>query len=321
MYIEPIMQDIAYSRNQIAVRLLARDIVCREVGQRLPTALQYQELIEVGSGTVQKALRVLQNAGAVALRARGHQGTFIVERNVGPLWAIAGLGAAIGVLPLTDCTEGWGLAAGLREQFDALGIPLQMLYLHGAAHRVEMVREGRADFVVLSRAAADQMHNGPTGEEWLELDLGPHSYYSHASMVVLLRPHLAEGEPAAIRRVGIDPDSSDHIQLTLAEFPKESGYDYRPHTHARLLTAVAQGAIDAAVWHRTSLLIPPELAGIGVRPLLRREALDLFGSLSRATLLAPSGKRQLVSVLRDLDLARIRDTQARLLRDEIAPVY
>jgi hypothetical protein len=315
------MPEIAYSRNQVAVRLLARDILCREVGERLPTALQYQELIEVGSGTVQKALRVLQSAGAVALRARGHQGTFIVERHVGPLWAIAGLGAAIGVLPLTDCTEGWGLAAGLREQFDALGVPLQMLYLHGAAHRVEMVRGGRADFVVLSRAAVDQMRTATAGSDWLELDLGPHSYYSHESMVVLLRPHVAEEGPAAIRRVGIDPDSSDHMQLTRAEFPEAAGYDYQPHAHGRLLMAVAQGAIDAAVWHRTSLLIPPELAGIGVRPLQQQKALDLFASLSRATLLAPTNKQQLSSVLRHLDLARIRDTQARLLRDEIAPVY
>lgn len=315
------MQDFAFSRNQVAVQLLARDILCREIGERMNTSIQYQELTEVGSGTVQKALRLLENAGAVSLQARGHQGTFVVDRHVGLLWAIAGLGAVTGVLPLTDCTEGWGLAAGLREQFDGLGIPLQMLYLHGASRRVQMVRDARADFVLLSRAAADGMRDGGTDAEWLELDLGAHSYYSHASMVVLLRPHLAEEGPGAIRTVGIDPDSPDHMQLTLAEFPESAGYDYQAHGHARLLMAVAKGEIDAAVWHRTSLLIPPELAGIGVSSLQRQEALDLLESLSRALLLAPNGKRELGAVLRHLDLARIRDTQARLLRDEIAPVY
>jgi hypothetical protein len=315
------MRDFAFSKNQVTVQLLARDIVCREIGERMPTSIQYQELIEVGSGTVQKGLRVLENAGAVSLRARGHQGTFIVDRQVGPLWAIAGLGAVTGVLPLTDCTEGWGLAAGLREQFDGLGIPLQMLYLHGSSRRLRMVREGRADFALLSRGAREGARDGGADEQWIELDLGEHSYYSHASMVVLLRPHLVEAVPGAIRTVGIDPDSPDHTQLTLAEFPESAGYEYQAHDHSRLLVAVAEGRMDAVVWHRTSLLIPPELAGIGVRSLQRREALDLLESLGRGVLLASNGKRELGAVLRHLDVARIRDTQARLLRNEIAPVY
>src|ERR1700690_4231516 len=112
------MFGLASSSNQGAVGLLARDILRRAVGDRLPTSMQYQELLNVGSGTVQKGLRVLESAGATELRARGHQGTFIVARHVGRLWAIAGLGPVTGAMPLPDSPEGSGLAAGLREQFD-----------------------------------------------------------------------------------------------------------------------------------------------------------------------------------------------------------
>lgn len=315
------MSDLAFSKNQRTIQLLARDILCREIGERLPSSIQYQDLLEVGSGTVQKGLRVLESVGAVSLRARGHQGTFLIDRHVGPLWAIAGLGPVTGALPLTDCTEGWGLAAGLREQFDLLGIPLQMLYLHGSSRRLGLVREGRADFAVLSQGARESARDGDADEQWVELDLGAHSYYSYASMVVLLRPHLAEVGPEVIRTVGIDRDSPDHIQLTLAEFPESEGCAYQPYDHPRLLAAVAERKIDAVVWHRTSLPIPLELAGIRVRALQQRAALDLLASLSRAVLLASDDKPELGAVLRHLDVPRIRDTQERVLRNEIAPIF
>ena len=312
--------DVALSSNQRAVQMLSRDVLGRVVGDRLPTSLQWQELLGVGSGTVQKGLRVLESAGAVTLRARGHQGTFIVTRHVGRLWAIGGLGHVTGALPLPDSPEGSGLAAGLRAQFGGLGIPLQMLYMHGASRRVRVVDEGQADFAVLSRGAAEHARSGTPDREWAELDLGPHTYYSDGSMVVLAHPTLS-GSAVGAHRIGIDRDSYDHTQLTLAEFPAADGYAFQAMDYPHLPAAVALGKIDAAVWHRTSLPIPLELINVTVRSLERPDAIETCETLSRAIVLARFDRPEVEIALRELDLDVIRDTQTRVLRTEILPVF
>jgi hypothetical protein len=311
---------IAGSSNQRAVQMLARDILGRAVGDRLPTSLQWQDLLGVGSGTVQKALRVLESAGAVTLRARGHQGRFIVKRHVGRLWAIGGLGHVTGALPLPDSPEGSGLATGLRDQFDGLGIPLQMLYMHGASHRVRVVEEERADFAVLSMGAGEHTRSASPDQRWTELDLGPHSYYSDGSMVVLAHP-VQSDSAAGAQRIGIDRDSYDHTQLTLAEFPAADGHEFVAMDYPHLPAAVALGRIDAAVWHRTSLPIPLELIGVAVRSLERPDAIEICETLSRAILLARRDRPEVEAALRELEVEQIRDTQARVLRNEILPVF
>lgn len=298
--------------------MLARDILGRIVGDRLPTSLQWQELLGVGSGTVQKAMRVLEGADAVTFRARGHQGRFIVKRHVGRLWAIGGLGHVTGALPLPESPEGSGLATGLRDQFDALGIPLQMLYMHGASHRIRVVEEGRADFAVLSKGAAEHARSASPERGWTDLDLGPHAYYSEESMVVLGHPGRT---PGSTLRIGIDRDSYDHTQLTLAEFTAADGYDFLAMDYPQLPAAVALGRIDAAVWHRTSLPIPLELIGVTVRSLKRPDAIETCETLSRAILLARRDRPEVEAALHELDVEQIRATQARVLRNEILPAF
>jgi hypothetical protein len=312
--------DVPLSSNQRAVQMLARDILGRVVGDRLPTSLQWQEQLGVGSGTVQKALSVLESAGAVTFRARGHQGRFIIKRHVGRLWAIAGLGHVSGALPLPDSPEGSGLATGLREQFDQLGLPLQMLYMHGASNRVRVVEDGRADFAVLSMGAGEHARSASPHRRWTLLDLGPHTYYSDGSMVVLEHPGRA-GSAASGLRIGIDRDSHDHARLTLAEFPAANGHEYLSLDYPHLPAAVAMGTIDAAVWHRTSLPIPLELIGVTVRSLEQPEAIQAYETLSRAILLARRDRPEIETALRELDVEWIRDTQARVLRNEILPVF
>jgi hypothetical protein len=315
------MLDILFSKNQRTVELLARDILTREVGQRLPTSIEYQELLGVGSGTVQKGLRVLESVGALQLRARGHKGTLLIDQRVGQLWALSGLGHMTGTAPLPDSTEAVGLATGLRSEFDRIGIPLQMLYMHGSSHRIRTVMDQRADFAILSRGAGERgrLDGGPAA--WAQLDFGAYSYYGYGSIVVLIRPGLDPSEPSAERVIGIDRDSYDHAQLTFAEFPESPEHRYDTYDYPQIPAAVAEGRIDAAVWHRTALSIPLELVGIHVRPLQRPDALEVCETLDRAVLLARQNRREQAAVLRSLNLAKIRETQEAVMRHEIVPVY
>jgi hypothetical protein len=317
---------ITPSKNALASQRIAADLLGRNVGERLPTALRYQELLGVGSGTVQKALKELASVGAVRTRARGHQGTYIVEVRVDKLWAIAGLGPVTGVMPLPNSTEWAGLATGLRSEFGRLGIPLQALYVHGSYRRAALVSEGGADFAVLSGEAVK--HASSDGEGRTTLDLGPQTYYSDGSLVVLLRPGIEETDSATrtvgeetIRRVGIDPGSYDHTQLTKAEFPENLGFEYIDCAYPHIPAAVAEGKVDAAVWNRTMLAIPLELVGVAARPLRQVESVALSRSLSHAVLLSNGTRSEVAAILRRIDQKAVRETQGKVLTQEILPMY
>jgi len=321
--------QIVPTKNLIVSQRIAADLLGRNVGERLPTTLRYQELLEVGSGTVQKALRDLESVGAVQTRARGHQGTYILELCMDKLWAIAGLGSVTGVMPLPNSAEWAGLATGLRSEFEKLRIPLQALYVHGSYNRAALAAEGKADFAVLSREAAS--HAAARKEGWSTLDFGPWTYYSYDSLVVLLRPGMVdmdgsaradEGQKArGIRVVGIDPDSYDHHQLTLAEFPGGPGLQYVPCSYPHIPAAVARGDIDAAVWNRTMISIPLDLIGVATRSLLRDEAIHLSHSLNRAALLTRNPRPEIGTILSHINCESVTETQSKVMTQEILPMY
>jgi hypothetical protein len=312
------MQHSAWKALETPLAAIARDTIARQVGDRLPTVEQYQQLLGVGSGTVQSRLRQLARLGAIGVEARGHQGTRLVELDLARLWRIAGLGAARGILPLPEGFEPVALAVLLGRAFDRLGVPLELRYLHGSAMRIELVEAGEAQFALASQPAAEQAVKGHE-TAWLTLDFGASSYHREDSMVVLLRPH--QGTDDRITKIGVDPDCHDHVALTTAEFPADEGYTYADYPHARLPTAVAEGIIDAAVWPRMSPVIPLAAVGIAVRPLHRQASLSLNRALSRAVVLARVGSPEIAAVLRTVDPGSIGAIQDEILTGPSLPMY
>jgi hypothetical protein len=312
------MRNPAFSEAASPLAAIARDLLTRQPGERLPTVGQYQERLGIGSGTVQSRLRTLTSIGAVTLQARGHQGTSLLELDLSKLWSVARFGSVRGILPLPEAFEPVGLAVLLRRRFQQLEIPLELLYLHGSGQRIDLVREGRAHFAVASKPAAVEATSTSPGR-WLTLDFGPDSYHREDSMVVLLRPHL--GSDDRISKIGVDPECHDHVALTHAEFPAEEGYTYSVYSHSRLPTAVAEGIIDAAIWPRTTPVIPLAAVGIAVRPLHRHEAIAVNRALSCAVLLADADCPEVVGVLRSIELSAVRSIQEEILRSEALPLY
>jgi predicted solute-binding protein len=131
-----------------------------------------------------------------------------------------------------------------------------------------------------------------------------------------------EGQKArGIRVVGIDPDSYDHHQLTLAEFPEGTGLEYVHCAYPHIPAAVAKGEVDAAVWNRTMLSIPLELVGVAVRPLLREDAISLSRSLNHAVLLTRGTRPEIGTLLGRINRKSVTEIQSRVLSQEILPMY
>lgn len=302
--------DSVASRNLLTLRELARDVIRRGPGARLATSSQYQERLNAGSGTIQKALRELSRLGAVELRSRGHQGTFVLDSDLSLLWAVAGLDPVRLVLTPPGALDGYGLARGLGDEFARLGVPLELSYARGGAERVRRVEEHRATVAVVSGGAAEAFL--PTKSALNRLDLGSDTYYSEDSVGILSREDFSAEKPKDIR-VGIDSRSSDHVSLTHAEFPPSDGYTYVECDFVRMPAAVLEGRVDVGVWHRLVLVIPLSSVGVAYQPLSRPAARALRRGLSNAVLVFRNDSSEVAAVLRQLEISAIASAQKELV--------
>lgn len=304
------MRLLALNAHQRTLTHVATDILRAGVGGKIATSLQVQEGLEVGSGTVQKALRHLVDIGGVRLRAKGHKGTVIEALSPALLWNAAALPSFRLALTSPGAIESGVLASGIREQLSNQRIAVEFDFVRGGRRRLELLGDGVPRVALLSRGAAFDFgaHDDPAFEV---LDLGHSTYYSEQTLVVLSRPgvDLSGDEPLRVAR---DSDSFDHNQLTRREFPRQPNLEYVDCPFPDVPGAILDGAADVGVWHQVLTAITPQQAGLEVRPI-RWPSTDLqLNSLSSGMLVWRAVFGELGQLLDLLDLPTIQTEQARL---------
>lgn len=232
-------------RGGRVVAALARDLLTRNQGDRLPTIVEYARRIGAGHGSIETALRVLHEHGAVRVESRGHLGSFVVAKNAAALWTASGGGAVFGAVPRALSFELEGVVAGLVASFASCGLAFAPLFLSGSRQRVAALLEERVHFIVLSAdGAARASREFPVA---LVCELLETSYYPDDSIVVLTRSDL--DDPTQATRVAIDLASYDHELLTRTQFGER---DYVDVPYDLIPDRLADRSVDAAVWHRAS---------------------------------------------------------------------
>lgn len=286
---------------------VSRALLNTPLGDRIPTVQTLQSEIGVGSGTVVKALRTLQNSATITIEAHGHLGTVLVERDLGSLWELAHMGNLRVLLTPPGPVEQHALAAAIRQSMGEQQIPLVIDHVPGAKRRLQEVSVQGAHVTVTSRGAFAQ-HEA----EYPNLranELGERSYYDYDSLVVVARKGRAGTHP---KRVGFDPSSDDHAQLSWAEFGDD--VTHVPCSFVEGPAGVLKGDFDAVVWHRMLTIIPPELAGLVVRPLSISDDAGQIGQLSRAVLVTREADRAVGALLASVSPKRVRAHLRRLNR-------
>lgn len=247
--------------ESLALRLLAL-----QPGDRLDPVGQLAEEFGTGRGTVQSALRLLTQEGAVLLRNRGSLGSFVTAINHDKLLSIARLSPIIGVMALPYSIRFQGLSTGLGIAFEKAGLPLVLAHLRGARSRLHFLRTGRCSFAIISRLAWEEER--AAGDLQILFAFGPGSNVG-AHVLIL-------SDPAATRiidgmRVGVDETSHDHMRLTMQEC-REKAVDLVPISYAQIANKLKTGEINAAIWD-ASVALPPGLPVVTV-PLQRHDFAD-----------------------------------------------
>jgi hypothetical protein len=306
-------------KNGLVTQEIAKDLICLDLKRKVKTTSEYSRLFRVGQGTVQKAFKTLEDIDAIVLESRGHLGTYLVERDLSMLWAISGLGTVTGVMPLPNSKEFEGTATALSELFGAQDIPLNLLHLNGSRRRVEHLKSGSANFVVLSRFSADQTcaEDPSLG---IIMTCAPHTYYARDSLTILTSAgttNLLDD----IGRIGIDATSRDHAEITHQEFDA-ARVEFIETPYHMIPELISEGEIEAAVWHKTTRRVHAISVDLRFLPLRSEAARRTADELSRLALVVSKDDEAVRSLFGLIvDPLRLVKIQNEVIEGEKVPLF
>lgn len=287
---------------QKALTAVCLDILQAGIGGRLTPSIQIQERLEVGSGTVQKALQELSDNGGVVLRVKGHQGTLVLDYNPAILWKSAQLEPLRISLTPPGAQELGALSMSLRNQFRKFGLGMELDYIRGAQNRLDTLSNDLHSAALISIGAA-KSRNLLNNKNYSILDFGPESYYQRNSLVVLSSSKISNPKKL---RVALDKTSYDHETLTLNEFENKAGVEYVNCPFPEVPSAILEGRADTGIWHRVQAVISPELAGLKVSQLGSGSLGYDKTSISNAVLIWPSSLKEISALLGMIEIKEIK---------------
>lgn len=242
------VKDKLMQKNGIIAVTLARELLSKDVGDRILTVAQLAEKYSTARGTIQSALKFLQEYDAVSLEARGHLGTFITSINYIKLLDIADIKTILGVMPLPYSKVYEGLATGLYNTLVTSNISVGLAYMRGANTRIEALKEQRYDFAVISKLAAEHYISEGHDIEIID-EFGNFTYVNEHILM------FSKGSKNTIEdgmKIGIDYSSLDQVILTKYHCQGKN-VEFVPLIYSQILNSILRGEIHAAIWNKDDL--------------------------------------------------------------------
>ncbi|SFB25822.1 GntR family transcriptional regulator YhfZ [Clostridium frigidicarnis] len=227
---------------------LSTEFIQLDVDDRIPTVALLSEKYQTARGTVQSALKLLQDYNAIKLESRGHLGTFITYIDYLKLLEIAGIKSLVGVMPLPYSKRYEGLATGIFNTLNHRGLAVNLAFMRGSNHRLKALLDGRYDFAVTSRLTADYYIKN---HEPIEIVVG-FGDFSYVNEHVLVVREEYNGQINKGMKVGIDRSSIDQALLTLSYF-KNYEVEYIDMSYSSFKTAIKTRKVDAAIWNKDDI--------------------------------------------------------------------
>jgi len=302
----------ARALTDIVPELARRFLAAPEPPLRLPTIRELARDHRSSLASIHAAMGRLEEAGAIRIETRGRLGAFLVERNVGRLWAAAENGPLVISLPLASSARYEALATAIKQLLTNAGLEVFLIFVRGSRQRLQAVREGRCHLTVMSRFAAEELC-GP--EDDIVVELGPDSY--NTGHRVFYPASRADPHPI---RVIVDRHSADQQLLTSLEF---AGKDVTlvPAMPAQITRLLTSGQADAAVWTTDEMQVGrPD--GILDRPLAPDVREKIGDRMTRAVLVSRAADAAVMgTVIAPIQSASVAEIQSDVLAGRVVPEY
>lgn len=199
-----------YKKTALTLMHMARDLFLTDAGEWIPTINEYTERFGVSRGIVQNALETLTQDGSITMEKRGVLGTFLLAKDDERLYSHTGWGAITGSMPIPLTPYFTSLATAVCEVLTDVPVEFSFAYMSGSVKRVDALRNGVYDFMILSKSAAlTHMANHEDLQLCAELT---GAQYCQSYMLYFMDPEKSTIEEGM--RVGVDPVCMDQKVLT-----------------------------------------------------------------------------------------------------------
>lgn len=305
------IRDQLLSKNGTATLILSREFLKYPEGERIPTISEFASKMNLARGTVQNALRNLIGSGAIEISSKGHLGSYLKRKDTAILMEFAGIGSLVGTMPLPYSRRYEGLASGIivsSERQDA--VTVNLAYMRGAKNRMLMVENGRYDFAIVSKFAAETCI-GEGGPLKILIDFGPGSYLN--SHVLMLHDEKKQRVEDGMK-VGIDETSLDQKKLT-GIVCKGRKVEYVPIEYTRSLDCIQSGEVDAMVMNVDEIL--------DKKLDIHYVAIDDYDAGNTAAVIVIDEKQEEIGALLSevIDIDTVLKVQRQVLAGEMIPRY
>ncbi len=304
-------KEILFSKNGIATYTLAREFIKYHVGDKIPTVSELSETFDLARGTVQNAVKLLQQSDAIRIESKGHVGSYLMKKNMTILLEFAGISSIVGVMPLPYSKRYEGLASGLLVTMENhYNIPASMAFMRGAKNRISMLISNRYDFAIISRSAAEQIikeHDNIL----IVMSFGKNSYLSE-HVIIFKDDQMKEIQDGM--RVGIDYDSVDQRVLT-EKVCAGKNVEYVHLDYSRIVERVVNGEIDAAIWNKDEI----------IEKFMKVNYTELNGydsATDEAVMVVSKEESEMVELLKNIiDPQTVVNIQKLVLEGKVTPSY
>jgi YhfZ C-terminal domain/Helix-turn-helix domain len=305
------LEELLSKHGYVSLKI-ARLLIGMSIGDRIPRISDFAERFNTGRGTVQAALKLMEEQGAIKLESRGHKGTFIVSMDFMKLWNLTGMPTIMGTMPLPYSKRYEGLATGLYQVFEEKGIPFHLAYMRGASNRLYGLLKHRYDFVIMSRFAAEKKIK-ENKEIAIAHSFGPGSYSSAHVLLFSQRENSNSIEDGM--RVGVDPDSIDQMELTqFACRGKNVKFIHLPYS--QILTKLQAGEIDTCVFNSDEI----KDRYLNIKQVPIKETL-LTESTEAVIVIRAEDIEIYNNLFKQIELDKVKNIQYEVLNGKITPRY
>jgi hypothetical protein len=256
------------SRSELSA-LVAGCLASVEVGAQTPTVRELAARFGASSGAVHAVLRQLAASGAVVLRGRSRTGTILEMRSMSRLWVEIHQEPMVIALPPAGTPRLQGLATGIKAALAGQNIEAYLTFLRGSRRRVDALRRGACDAVVMSALGASSGACGPG--ETIAATLPKRTYASRHRVYSRQVAHAARP-----LRVASDPESADLQSLLAAEYGAQE-VEFSFGAYIQFEQLLRAGEVDVVVWDEEEARALPR--DIVDRPLApQADELDVFAT-------------------------------------------
>lgn len=304
------MKAAQYRKKGIALMYLAKKFFLINRGDRVPTVDEFCAESGLSRGTVQNALEMLKDDGAINTVSKGHLGTFLQSVDQDLLLNYFDNRTLVGAMPLPYTKHYEGLATGLYQAFTNRRLHLSLAYMSGSFKRLEGLLANRYDFILTSGLTADSLIQDYPVQ--IVMSLPAQTYLTEH---VLLFPQDADMEIHDGMRIGVDSNSLDYAILTQEILHKHNVVKVET-PYNQIVKQIEGKKIDAAIWNRDEVMsknYPVAYKSID-SPLIKRG--------SQAVLLSRKDDQLVSTVLSQyLSAKSLLDVQEGVLSDRLLPEY